>query len=285
MSQPGGCSATGMSRLRGLPGGGGGLDEEAAFEDGLEDLEEGFAAAVEAVAEAFLGLAEDVVEVGADEGVVGAAEDGEEDAVFAGAGEEGALLGKFVSGFDLVLLAAEFADEHAEGGLDPPGGGVPGGVVAGVGDEALVALADEVDLLDLEAAGAVEDDLVIAAAGEEGAEAPGEAIDGADFAELPGGVHLFGESPADGAAKHWLQISVDAGLGGVEGFGEAGFEDGKEGVLQVIVGVALVGGLVAGGGAACGTGGFELGRDGHGELLLNIVIVFGHGGGDLLGHG
>ena len=50
-----GCGGLDLAR------GGGGLDEEAAFEDGLEDLEEGFAAAVEAVPEALFSLAKDVV--------------------------------------------------------------------------------------------------------------------------------------------------------------------------------------------------------------------------------
>ena len=61
-----------------------------------------------------------------------------------------------------------------------------GGVVAGVRDEALVALADEVDLLDLKSSGAIEDDLIVALAGKECAESPGEAVDGSDFAELSG---------------------------------------------------------------------------------------------------
>jgi len=78
---------------RTLPGRGRRLDEEAAFEDWLKDLEKCFAAPVEAVAEAFLGLAEDVVQIGADEGVVSATENGEKEAVFANANEHGALFG------------------------------------------------------------------------------------------------------------------------------------------------------------------------------------------------
>ena len=105
----------------GLPWWGRRLDEEAAFQNGLENLEKCFAAAVEVVAKTFLGLAEDVVQIGPDEGVVSATENGEEEAVFASANEDGTFFGKIEGGAHFVLLALESADEHSEGGLNAAG--------------------------------------------------------------------------------------------------------------------------------------------------------------------
>ena len=105
----------------GLPWWGRRLDEEAAFQNGLENLEKCFAAAVEAVAKTFLGLAEDVVQIGPDKGIVSATENGEEEAVFASANEDGTFFGKIEGGAHFVLLALESADEHSEGGLNAAG--------------------------------------------------------------------------------------------------------------------------------------------------------------------
>ena len=163
--------------------------------------------------------------------------------MFADTDQKGALFGEFVACFQRLILRFELSDQHAEGGLDASGGGMSGRIVAGVGDEAFVAFTDQVDLFYLEASGAVEDDLVIGAAGEQCTESPGESIDRANFAELTGAVQLFGNGAADGAAEHGFQVGMDARVGGVEGFGERGFEDREEGVLEIVVGGAA---LVAG---------------------------------------
>jgi len=80
--------------------------------------------------------------------------------------------------------------------------------------------------------GALEDDVVIGAAGEEGPKTPGNAVKNADFPEVVNGLHLLGKSPANGGPEHGFEIHVKARLGCVEGFFEGGFNDGQQGFDQ-----------------------------------------------------
>ena len=77
---------------------------------------------------------------------------------------------------------------------------------------------------------------------------------------------------------------MDSGLGCVERFGESCFQDGKEGVLQVVVGVLVVGRFHRKRVAQCGSpcGGILLWRNRYCEFF---DILLGHGGGDLFTHG
>ena len=88
--------------------------------------------------------------------------------------------------------------------------------------------------------GALEDNVVIGAAGEECLKAPSEAIDVADLCEVMHGLHLFGDGAANSRSEHGLQVHVEAGLGRIEGFFERGFNDRKEGFNELgVVGLAF----------------------------------------------
>ncbi len=95
----------------GLGGGGGGLDEEAVFEEGLEFEEERWAVRGEAVAEAVFDAAEGEVEVGEDEFIGFSADDGHEDDELAGAGDDVALVWEFEGGSEFSVGVAELEGE------------------------------------------------------------------------------------------------------------------------------------------------------------------------------
>lgn len=220
----------------GLGGGGGGLDEEAVFEEWLEFQEERGTVRGEAVAEAVFDAAEGEVEVGEDEFVGFSADDGHEDDEFAGAGDDVALVWEFEGGAEFSVGIAELEGEALNGAFDAAGGGVACGVAACEGDEGEGVGVDDEDFLDLEAVGFFEEDVFVAAAGEEGLEAPEEAVDGAGRVEGAGGGRVFREGATDGGAEHGLEVGVDAVFTGIDGAADGVFDDGVEGFAEVVVG-------------------------------------------------
>ena len=108
------------------------MDEEAAFEEGLEDVHEVLALVAEAFAETLFDLGEDVVEIGADEGVDGAFDRGEEEAVLAAADDGGIVVGELEGFTEFAVLVLKFFDEAGEVVFDLARGGVARGIVAGV---------------------------------------------------------------------------------------------------------------------------------------------------------
>lgn len=90
------------------------MDEEAAFEEGLEDVEELLVGITEAGAEALFDLGEGIVEVGADEGVDGATDAGDEEAVLALADEGDGAVGEVEGFLNFAVFVFEVFDDAAE---------------------------------------------------------------------------------------------------------------------------------------------------------------------------
>ncbi len=137
--------------------------EEGAFENGLENVEEGLGFLVEAVPEAFFGLVENVVEIGPDEGVGTATQDRDEEGVAAGPHEGDPTIREIEAGLDVAVGVEELGHEGRDSALDPALGGVADRIVTGVGDQGVGILAQQEGFLDLVATGAIEDDLVVGA--------------------------------------------------------------------------------------------------------------------------
>ena len=81
-------------------------------------------------------------------------------------------------------------------------------------------MAEKVDFFNTIAMGAIEDDIIVGAAGEESFHSPSATVDETDLTEMMDGLHLFSDGASDCGAKHRLKIHVEACFWCVESFFE-----------------------------------------------------------------
>lgn len=156
----------------------------------------------ESVREALFDLQDSVVEVCLDEWVVIATHDGNKEGQLAFADESVVVIGEVEDGDQLTKVVAAVFEESFEVGLDSADAAMSRWVIASVGDELVGAAPEEKNFHDLVSASALEYDVVEAAAGEKGFEAPSEFVAGANAGKILAGFHLLGEGTADGVPQH-----------------------------------------------------------------------------------
>lgn len=94
------------------------MNEEAAFEERLQDVDEVLSLVAESFAEALFDLAENVVEVGAHEGVDGAADGGEKEAVLSAADDGGVFVWELEALPKFAFVIGQFFNKATEVILD-----------------------------------------------------------------------------------------------------------------------------------------------------------------------
>ena len=194
----------------------GALDEEAAFENGLEDVDESVGFDFEAFAEAIFCLAEDKVEVGTDKRIGAATDEGDENGVAALADESHLVFG-VVEGFAQgAFFVGELANQFFDSRIHALLGGVTSGVMRGKRDEGVVFFAQEEGFFDLIAASGSEDHFVVASARHESLKTPTESVNSARGTKLHGCINLLGNSTPDGAAQHGFEVGVETFVGRVK---------------------------------------------------------------------
>lgn len=178
----------------------------------LEEVEKVVTFFAESFFEALFDLFQGVIEVSVDESIGPAPDDGEEEAVAALTSEGDAVLGKIESFTKFAISSFELAYEQADIVADLFRVCVPGRIVTGKANERVGMVAHQKDFFYLVALGALEDDVVVSLAGEEGFHSPSKSIYGADAPKVAGGLHLLGNGAADCVAEHWFQVGMESGL-------------------------------------------------------------------------
>jgi hypothetical protein len=217
-------------------GAGGCLDEEAIFEERLEGAQEGGAGLLEFLAEAVFDAFEGELNVGEEQVVELAADDGDEDDMFALAADGVALVGQLEGVAEGAVFVAQLHGQAVDGVGHAFGGAVAGGITTGVGDEGESGGIHEEDFLDLEAVGSFKHDVLVGAAGEERLEVPDKAVHGAGALEWAGSGGILGEGAADGGAEHGFEKFVDATFTAEARVSQGFLEEGVEGFEEVGVG-------------------------------------------------
>lgn len=197
-----------------------GLDEEAAFEKGLENVDEMVALFSEAFFETLFHLLEGVVQIGANERVGSSSDDCDQEAIAALACKGDTTFGKIKGVADFSVGSFELIHEASDVVANLLGIGVTRWLVAGVADEGKGIVTHEEDFLDLVTMGAFEDDVVVSLARKECFHPPRESVSSADGTKVVSGLHLLRDGTTNGAAEHGLEISVESGFWRVEGFFE-----------------------------------------------------------------
>lgn len=116
-----------------------------------------------------------------------AAHDGDDESELAFSDEGVAAFGELESGGELTLMIVAIFEKFFKVTLDALAIGMSRWVAASIGDEVLAAAAKEKNFHDLIAAGALKNDIVEAAAGEESLESPSEFVAGADAGKVMAG--------------------------------------------------------------------------------------------------
>lgn len=223
------------TKCGGSGGAGGGLDEEAVLEKGLERVEKSGALFLKLLTEAVFDAAQGELQVRKDQFVWLAADDGDQGHETTLARDGVTLIRQGKRGSEVSFFIFQLECDALDGAVDAVGGGVSCGVATCKGDECQRVGVDQENFFDLEAVGFFKQDVLIGATGEECLKVPQKAVPRAGGLEGAGGRCVFGEGAADRCPEHWLKISIHSIFAREDGPPHGSFDDGGEGVGEVII--------------------------------------------------
>lgn len=212
------------------------MDEKAVFEERLERKQELGSDIFKLLAEMIFDAAEGEFEIGKNEFARAAMDDGEQNNKAAGATNGVPVIRENERFADFSLVVPELHREALHGAGDALGGGVAGRIATGEGDECEAGSIHEENLLDLEAAGFLEEDVFISATRKKGLQMPEKAVGDGWRMERSGTRRVFGERPPDGGAEHRLQVGVDAVFFGIYSTADGLLDDRSESFAEVVIG-------------------------------------------------
>ena len=175
-------------------------------------------------------------QVGKEQLVELAADDGDKDDVLALATDCIAMVWEFKGFAEAAVFVPKLHGQAVDGVGHALRRAVAGGVATGIGNESEAGNIHEEDLLDLEAVGFFKYDVFVGAAGKERLEVPDEAIDGAGTLERSGRGRILRQGAPYGGTHHGFEKRVDAAVPDKAGASQGFMDERSEGFEEIGVG-------------------------------------------------